>query len=92
MHTTRMLWYAKNKLTIKELIHPASPSDPMPVRALIPKYSNKDGTAYSFLDLAYFLTFMRYFHGIFHYPVRVNLTNNEISEQKRKNTDWPTSS
>jgi len=78
MHTTRMLWYAKNKLTIKELIRPAFPPDPMSVRALIPNYSNKNGMTYSFLDLAYFLTFMRYFRGIFHYPI--NLNNNEISE------------
>ena len=54
----------KNKLTIKELIFPAFPSDPMPVRALT---ANKNGMAYGFLDMAYFLTFMMYFRGIFHY-------------------------
>ena len=69
----------KNKLTIKELlICPAVPSNPMPVRALTPNYNNKNGMAYGFLDMAYFLTFMRYFRDIFHYPI--NLTNNKISE------------
>ena len=61
----------KNKLTIKELIFPAFPSDPMPVRALT---TNKNGMAYGIFP---------HLHEVFPWYISLypmNLTNNEISE------------